>query len=44
VSAADRLSEQDLRELARLMRVIHRRSEARREREQQEQAADHDAA
>jgi hypothetical protein len=39
---ADRLTEADLRELARLMRVIHERSLARRAREAE--AGDQDAA
>jgi hypothetical protein len=51
-AVTSRLSEEDVRELARLQRVIHERSAARihersaarREREQQEQAGDHDAA
>jgi cytochrome c553 len=39
----DRLSEEDLRELARLLRQTHARAAARRERERQEAEADRDA-
>jgi hypothetical protein len=39
----DRLSEDDLRELARIVRGIHARAAAKRERERQEAVAGRDA-